>query len=286
MCWIRTALPWKIYWKHGFYLRKYFMFWLELGTLILSILCIPKMISTFLLPFYYREGGGGVGVGWGCPSTTCPVCTASWSIHTLQWAEVLHYGSHRPKEESSFDPKGVCVCVLGVQNLPARETGKVRMGRWRSTPRCTGLWLTDPFIMGDIIYKSPKRRVTARKGDKEGGSDGETRQEGMKHTILVQQPTRNRSWSTARTALFPCRAGMEGPRFSFIMKWSRAVSNDYVPKTGKWILSWSTEFPHYKLEITVSSSFRTWQECNWDYLHKGPQKRNCRNLQLLCLSQW
>ena len=36
-----------------------------LRTLILSILCIPKMISTFSLPFYYRGRGRGRGVGWG-----------------------------------------------------------------------------------------------------------------------------------------------------------------------------------------------------------------------------
>lgn len=81
-----------------------------LGTLILSILCIPKMISTFLLPFYYRGrgwGGGGVGgvlqqpvlfaqlPGVFIPSSGQKCCTME------AW---------RPKEESSFDPKCVCVC--------------------------------------------------------------------------------------------------------------------------------------------------------------------------------
>ena len=61
--------------------------------------------------------------------------------------------------------------------------------------------------------------------------------------------THNRSWSTARTVLFPCRAGMKGPGFGFTMKWfpGLALLMTLCPRLRKWITSWRTEVPHYKV---------------------------------------
>ena len=102
-----------------------------LRTLILSILCIPKMISTFSLPFHY-EGGG-------CPSTTCLVCTASRSIHTLQWEEVPHYGSLEAEGESSFRPKCVFVCVFQESRIYQHmKLGEVRDGKMKEHTQVYG----------------------------------------------------------------------------------------------------------------------------------------------------
>lgn len=96
-----------------------------LGTLIPASRCIPKMISSLPSPLHHA---------WGRPSTTHPICRASRQIHTLQWAEVLHYGS--------LGAKGVCSCLCVRSPELARAWN--RQGEaWKDGEAQAGVWVCD-----------------------------------------------------------------------------------------------------------------------------------------------
>ena len=102
-----------------------------------------------LLAFPLLRAGTG---GGGCPSTTCPVCKlpgvfipSSGQKCCIMEAGGQRRSHHLTKSVCVY----VCVCVCfrspeftSTWNFPvSRETGKWGMERWRSTPRCTGVWL-------------------------------------------------------------------------------------------------------------------------------------------------
>ena len=146
----RTALPWKIYWQHGFYQRKYFMSWWQYWELWYYPFSVFQKWSPPSPCLSTTKGGG-------CPSTTCLVCTAFRSIHTLQWEKVPHYGSLEAKGGVIISPKVcVCVCVCVCFRSPEfTSTWNWESEGWKDEGAHLGVWGSN-LTPCDIIYKSPK----------------------------------------------------------------------------------------------------------------------------------
>lgn len=129
----RTALPWKIYWQHGFYQRKYFMSWLQYWELwYYPFSVFQKWSPPF--PCLSTTRAGGVlqqpvlfaqlpGVFTPCSGKKCRIMEA--------WRQ---RGSHHFAQSVC-----VCVCFRSPEFTSTWNWGKWGMERWRSTPRCMGV---------------------------------------------------------------------------------------------------------------------------------------------------